>query len=94
MYDITSEIPIVVAFYTQNWTEHFRRNNIKYFEHLSLNIVLYLYCFQFVFPENNIFLGYVNIKYVIRYKAEEEEKKKRNYVIPITCALLVTLNFG
>lgn len=47
-----------------------------------------------MFPENNIFLGYVNIKYVIRYKAEKEEKKKRNYVIPITCALLVTLNFG
>lgn len=75
---MTPEMPIITVSYIQMWTENFGRNNIiKYFEHLSLNKVLFLYCFQFAFPENDIFFGYINVKYVIRYKKKEEEEKEK-----------------
>lgn len=72
----------MAAFYTQSWTEHSGRNNItKHFEYLSLNKVLFLYCSQFAFPENNIVFGYVDITYSIRYKKEEEEEEEKDVIL-------------
>lgn len=65
-------------YYSDLNRHYFGRNSniLKYFEHILVSKVLFLYCFQFAFPENGIFFGYINIKYVHTFKDGEDEEKR------------------